>query len=290
MKFVLLYVLLLSLVGCSSEQEKINKITKSTVMITNLAENSGGSGTILSSSPTLSVVLTNSHVCEVVRKGGYVHSHVGKSFVYSFIQSESHDLCILSVRQDLRASTSVAPTAPRLDTPVMVSGHPHLLPVTLTTGHMTRKIVIKILTGIKPCTAQEALDSNTGLFCMFLGGIPILKSYEATPVSALIQPGSSGSAVYDSDGNIIAVIFAGSGDLGYGLAVPYESIVSFLRGEHRDDKVQSPTTEAPLISLPPTPQKFNELLKEACNNATTEKQKELCDKFFDASKYILLNN
>lgn len=288
MKFFILIVSLLSLVACSSEQTKVNTMTHATVMITNLTENSGGSGTILSSSTHLSVILTNAHVCEVVKNGGYVHSYLGKHFVTSYIQSELHDLCLISVKDDLRVSTPIAIKSAGPYDSAYVSGHPHLLPTIVTKGWFSTKIVVSVMTKVKECTPEQASNIDTGLFCLILGGIPVIKTYEATPVSALIQPGSSGSAVYNDTGQLSAVIFAGSGDIGYGLAVPHEYVLDFTAFEYRHLHAQAPQLERSIGGDATNAKKLTEKLKEACNKATTEGQKRLCAQFEDALKYSVI--
>lgn len=218
---------MLSLTACTK-----SSITSNTVMITNLAGNSGGSGTIVNSSPGFSQILTNGHVCQVVKNGGRVVTDSGEShFVISYKVSNNHDLCLLAVADDLHASASLSTGAPRKYSSAIVSGHPRLLPTIVTSGHFSSKMLIPVFTGVRPCTLEDAQNPEFGMFCLFYGGIPIIKVYESIVVSATIQPGSSGSAVYDQAGNISAVIFAGSGDIGYGFAVPYEYVKLFLEVE-----------------------------------------------------------
>ena len=60
-------------------------------------------------------------------------------------------------------------------------------------------------------------------------GIPIVKQYTTRTTDALIAPGSSGSGVYNTSGNLVAVVFAGYGrGLSQGILVPWEYIYSFL--------------------------------------------------------------
>lgn len=291
MKFFILTLMSIFVFGCTSEQTRVNKMTHATVMITNLAENSGGSGTILASSDGASAILTNSHVCEVVRKGGTVHSHLGKSFVTQYRQSPAHDLCIITVKDNLGVSTKVANSTSGAYDEATVSGHPHLLPTIVTKGWFSTNMVVKVMTKLQPCTEEQAEDPAIGLFCAFLGGIPVIKSYEATPVSALIQAGSSGSAVYNSNGEIAAVVFAGSGEIGYGLTVPHKYVRDFVNnGGFKDAESKTPEFENPLISGTETPKgKWAEKLKEACKQATTEGQKRLCTEFQEALKYSLMS-
>jgi len=283
MKF-LSFVLMLSMVGCATEQSRVNKMIHSTVMVTNLPGNSGGSGTILSSHKDGSLILTNAHVCEVVRKGGYVQSSQGKSFVVAFAQSEAHDLCLIKINDDLNTTASIATSQGDVNKEVYVSGHPHLMPTMVTKGFATSPMVVQVMTKLRSCTPEETSNSDTALFCLFAGGIPIVKTYTTTPVSALIQPGSSGSAVYNADGQVVAVIFAGSGDLGYGLAVPLDYVRYFVFRE--DKKFQSPELEGPITAGRDGHRDWSKKIEAACSKAETEGQKKLCSQFEEALKNI----
>lgn len=295
MKVFQLYVLLF-LVGCAPSQSQVitqdltYNIARATVMITNLEGNSGGTGTIIDSQTDYSSILTNAHVCGVVKEGGFVHTNSSKYLVGKYIQSKVHDLCLIGVRDNLNIHTDLSTSSALEYSPATVSGHPHLMPTLITTGRFASKILIKIMTGVKPCTPEESLDVNTGLFCVLLGGLPVVKSYEATPVSALIQPGSSGSAVYNDKGQISAVIFAGSGDLGFGLAVPYEYVVNFLFIESKTLERQTPNNELKIGGASTSAKSLHLKLSEACTQATTDKQKEFCKIFLDAARNILLEN
>jgi len=202
-----------------------------TVMITNLAQNSGGSGTILENGPTGSTVLTNRHVCELIKVGGVVDSDQGNAFVVSYKMSEVHDLCLLRVASDLGHSTSVAYNVPVPYEKVYVSGHPHLLPTIMTEGHLSGKRVIQVMIGSRECTANELMDPATAFFCAIVGKMPVVRSFESIAVSNIIQPGSSGSGVYNTSGLVTAVIFAGDGDMAFGYAVPIEYVYNFVTTE-----------------------------------------------------------
>lgn len=239
-------------------------VPKSTVMITNLMNNSGGSGTILSSSVSGSQILTNSHVCEVVKNGGYIHSYAGSSFVHSYKQSELHDLCLIKVLDNLHVNTSLASRTPLLMDEATVSGHPHLLPTIVTKGHFSGRKTVQVMIGMRECTEEDMQDTNSAIFCMFLGRLPIIKTYESIVVSPTIQPGSSGSGVYNSSNEIGAVIFAGAGDFGYGLAVPYEYVRKFVLFESKELDEEFPSLEIDFSGKPMT-KKDKEQLKTLCN-------------------------
>ncbi len=218
-------------------------ITDNTVKITNMSENSGGSGSIVSHSPYRSEILTNAHVCGVAKNGGIIETNLyQKAIVQSYKVSKLHDLCLIEVKEDLHTSASLSIFPPFRYESVQVSGHPHLLPTIITDGYFSDKMVIQIMVGIRACTEHEAADPKFMLPCLILGGLPVVRSYDSIVISSLIQPGSSGSGVY-TDGKISAVVFAGSGDIGFGMAVPYEYVYAFLNDEVTRLDTQYPNME-----------------------------------------------
>ena len=268
--FKLLIVSLMTLSACARD------IPRSTVKITNLAENSGGSGSIVYNSSILSQVLTNGHVCEVAKSGGIITTSEGKKFyVDSYRKSLIHDLCLINVSSDLGYHTLLAPFPPTRFEEITVSGHPHLLPIMITKGALSDKETVTVMMGIRPCTDKEASDPTTGLFCLFMNGLPVLKTFQAIAESATIQPGSSGSGVYNSQGQIVAVIFAGGSDFGYGFAVPYEYIYNFLNEEVSTiaSKLPSPEGSAPKDKQE---RSLEEKLEDACDHVQTSEQDALC--------------
>ena len=188
---------------------------------------SGGTGSILRSYASESEILTNSHVCEVIENGGMVITEKSTHRVTSYYQSNAHDLCIVKVAANLGMDTPVAQKAPESYTQATVSGHPRLLPNVVTKGHFSGRESIEILTKIRPCTADDMNGADVVL-CAAIGGIPVITRYEAQLVTALIQPGSSGSAVFNDEGEISAVVFAGAGGLSYAFTVPYEQVANFV--------------------------------------------------------------
>lgn len=211
---------------------KPNDPIQASVKITNYAGNSGGTGVILTSHETHSEILTNGHVCEVVKNGGLVTGLYGSYMVESYKMSKLHDLCLVTVRQNLGINTKVASTAPiTYYEQATVSGHPSLFPTTVTTGRFSGKNIIDVLMGFKPCTAQDVGNPDLFPYCMFFGGIPIIKTYESTLVTATIQPGSSGSAIYNSNMELTGIVFAGSGNFGFAWSVPYELVTNFIYNE-----------------------------------------------------------
>jgi hypothetical protein len=206
------------------------EFAKTSVMIRMLNKLSGGTGVILNSTPTGSVILTNKHVCEVIHNGGLVTTTDGRDYdVKKYKEYPKHDLCLVSVKEDLGVITAVAEKAPVLYSRAKISGHPRLLPHVLAEGDFSDYEVIEVLIGMKPCTGAPGEDMMS---CFFYGGMPIVKKYESELVTALIMPGSSGSAVFNASGEIENLVFAGAGQgLSYAFTVPHKYVSDFVKNE-----------------------------------------------------------
>jgi S1-C subfamily serine protease len=189
----------------------------SSVTITNAEENQGGSGVIIKSFPMNSYILTNAHVCRVIGSNGIVKTLGQSKFTISTMAfSIVHDLCLITVFSDLGISVNVAKTTVPRGTKVTVVGHPLLLPTVVTHGEFSGRIIIRIMGSTPKCPFP-------GLFCSGK-----LENYEADVMTATIQTGSSGSGVFNSKGELVALVFAGSGTFGYALTVPLEYIHEFI--------------------------------------------------------------
>lgn len=199
----------------------------------------GGTGVILSSSKNKSLVLTNAHVCKLVENGGVVITdHGSKHSVSGYKISKQHDLCMIQVSSNLGHETHIANESPKDYEAAMISGHPSLLPTVVTYGHFSSHLVIEVITDIRPCKEEDY--KKDPLICLFFGGIPVLTSYQSRLVTATIQAGSSGSAIYNDDGEISGLVFAGSGDISYAFAVPYEAISNFVEKEQYELDFKKP--------------------------------------------------
>lgn len=263
-----------------------NDVQSSAVMITNTEGTHGGSGVILSSSQTRSEILTNSHVCRVVENGGMVKTKNREYAVTSYKHSKTHDICLITVDANLRINTAVAKETPDpyYET-ARISGHPSLFPNVVTSGHYSGKKVISVMTGVRPCTEEDIKDERKVILCMLMGGIPEIKRYESTLVTATISPGSSGSGVYNDKGELTGLVFAGAGNLGYAWTVPYEFLINFLEKEQQTIEASRPNNTIDIFSgqgsgrnqLKPN---FNEIeainkVYEVCENPK-DKMKQFC--------------
>lgn len=257
-------------------------VTAETVMITNMAGNSGGSGVVIELEDTSSTILTNAHVCGVVLKGGMVQTTYGESAVVEkYAKDTVHDLCVIKVSKRLKQKAKLASGPPKLYSKSTVSGHPSLYPNIVTQGHFSGRSVINVFTGTRECTDKDTETMDGILVCAFFNGMPVFNTYEAGVISALIKPGSSGSAVYNEDNELSGLVFAGAGEIGYGMIVPYEYVANFI-SKVKDDKVKyiSPQYEQTLLDMlseKSTKSSYKSLIKK-CDNAKTKAIKILCDK------------
>lgn len=206
----------------------IAELKETSVRIMNLEMNSGGTGSIFRSFSNASHILTNKHVCHLIEQGGVV-DYKGKQYLVTHYKKfPDHDLCLVRVAVNLGVNLEVAEEIAAESSPSIVSGHPNLLPHIASIGHLSERMVIQLMVGIRECT-DEDFEADP-LACMFLGGMPIIKSLESRVVSNLIKPGSSGSAVFNKRGQLVGVVFAGaSREFSYGFIVPQEYLIQFIR-------------------------------------------------------------
>lgn len=270
----------LLLAGCSTTGQKRSAdsrdIVSNSVSVTNNESNSGGSGTVLKSSDSVSYVLTNSHVCEVAEEGGLVHGEAGTFAVAGLKHSKQHDLCLIKVYGNLRASTKLAKRgAEPFRSEALISGHPSLYPTVITRGHFSGRETIQVMTGFEECKEEDVKDPNKALMCMFFGGLPVVKNYDSVLVSATIMPGSSGSGVFNKDHELTGVAFAGSGDLGYAWTVPYEYVRNFILVESKSIKFKTPSNRLNIFAKKRSRQNI-EAGKMTCKTSQRMRFKKTC--------------
>lgn len=240
-----------------------------TVMIK--GRQAGGTGVVLHSTSGGSEILTNKHICDIVQQGGTVYAEDGATFpVHSYRVYQAHDLCLIKVMGNLHYETKLAPKAPLTYSGVEVSGHPALLPTIITRGHFSKKMIIDLIVGVKPCLGNE--QDEEAIFCAMMGMKPIIRSFQAQAISATIMPGSSGSGAYNYRGELAGLVFAGPGEgIGYGFLVPYEYVRDFLFNkdaypERMPDPDKKPESLFADISKM---EKFCKTNQKACRNLKT---------------------
>lgn len=201
------------------------ELIQTSVTIKNMAENSGGSGVIYKSTKTGSFILTNKHVCEVVKDGGVVESldHI-KHTIMGMREDAAHDLCLIKVAFNYHMNIKIAKDSPEVGDEAIVVGHPSLLPVLVTRGMFSEHMMVDIMEGARDCTEAEKGEPT----CIMYGKMPVIVHRDSVVISATIMAGSSGSPVFNSKGELSGLVFAGMQGLSYGLIVPLEYLRAFL--------------------------------------------------------------
>jgi len=209
--------------------QTIPDLYKTSVRIYDKDQRGGGTGSIFRSYKNASHILTNKHVCRLVEQGGLV-SYKDKNYEVSHYKKyPQHDLCLVRIKHNLRVTTTISDTLAKISSTVYVSGHPSLLPHIATKGHLSDRMDIQLVVGTKECS-----DDNKSIECAWFGGQPVVKTFDSQVVSNLIKAGSSGSAVFNENGEIVGVIYAGSGgDFSHGFIVPHIYVLYFIQNAHR---------------------------------------------------------
>lgn len=226
-KLTLIFVLSLFFIKVVANAETLSPKTtaefkRTSVRVYNKEMNSGGTGSILRSSKNGSTILTNKHVCRLIEQGGFVEQNEKSYKVESYKKFVDHDLCLIKTKHNFNINLKVSKTMAKASDTIYVSGHPRLLPHILTKGHLSDNKMIQLIVGVKDGCSYDPM------VCMMFGGDPVLQEFDSQVVSNLIQPGSSGSAVFNSSGEIVGVVFAGSGPLSFGFIVPQKYILYFM--------------------------------------------------------------
>lgn len=217
--------------------QSIPDLEKTSVKILNLKESGGGTGSIFRSYRTGSHILTNKHVCRLIEQGGVVAQKDQRYLITHYKKFPSHDLCLVRIAKNLKINLAVSDRLTKQSSTVYVSGHPNLLPHIATKGHLSADRDIQLVVGVRDCKEEDYKEN--AMYCMFFGGYPIIKTFRSTVVSNLIMPGSSGSAIFDTKGEIVGVIYAGDGrSLSFGYAVPHIHLMYFLKNAQYFDWVK----------------------------------------------------
>lgn len=224
-------ILLAALIqGCSTLQKstpppEVNSAVKV------IGENGTGSGTVLKSGPIASYILTNAHVCKALGSNGSILTKNGIRAKVSKVKiSKSHDLCLVMVNRNLGLNTKIARTEGKTGEQALSVGHPGGMPQLESYGKFSGFMSIELMTGMKRCPKDP--PSELLIVCLLYGYMPTYTLYESQVVSTLIQPGSSGSGIFNDNGELVNVAFAGRGNgLSYALTVPNGHVLQFLDRE-----------------------------------------------------------
>lgn len=242
-KLILSLMLLIPSLALSADYRpsKVSEFYKTSVRIYNPDESSGGTGSVFRSFDNATHILTNKHVCRLVEQGGIIEHAGNKYDVTHYKKFPTHDLCLVRIKTGLSINTVISDVIYKRSITTYVSGHPNLLPHIVTKGHMSDRIDIKLVVGVKKCK-----EGDNDIRCAWFGGKPVVKTFDSQLISNLIKPGNSGSAVFNGKGEIVGVVYAGdSRGFSFGYIVPQIYVIFFVQNAHRYKwvKVGTPVDE-----------------------------------------------
>lgn len=196
------------------------------VMLTEKTGRAGGTGFALQMPSGEVLTMTNAHVCELEQLG-QIYAHVGRKKVPVEIveKSTTSDLCLLSgisTLSGLELADSVA-----IGQEIGIVGHPALMPLAVNRGHLLGYDKVVVLADDKPCEKEGGMYKNEDTWF----GTVCTEQFVAGLTTVVVLGGNSGSPVIDFYGNVVGVLFAGSGPdyNNWGIIVKLEDLKQFIK-------------------------------------------------------------
>jgi S1-C subfamily serine protease len=180
--------------------------------------------------------VTNSHVC-ALSKDGFLEvrsPYTDIQRIHILADSPFSDLCLLEPVKEL-PPLQLGIGNLQVGDGVHVWGHPRLTPLKKTDGKVTQDVHWDTVGLDYIFTHEDAKKCQQPKNLIMPGFFPVcMEHVKAQTASALIQPGSSGSPVFDDKGKVRGVEFAAYATGGRGGdpgdLVPWSSLYIFLMG------------------------------------------------------------
>lgn len=207
------------------------------VRVTGASGLSGGTGAHVIMPSGKVLILTNAHVCEHTQVGGYVWvARDGQRPVKRWVIAiaPKADLCLVMPLPGFRG----LPVATRelvKGEKLWVLGHPHLLPLTESTGDFQGEQQADVDQG--PVNSEEdrvkcesKLNQHVETVGILFGETQVcIARYTADATSVIIFPGNSGSPLVNAGGELEGVIFAGDSTTNWGDAMRLRDVRAFIK-------------------------------------------------------------
>lgn len=112
---------------------------------------------------------------------------------------------------------------------IYVLGRPYLQPNTLTSGYVTGREIVRLMSDepLSNCKSEKDWPEYEEVFPGIRAQVCITH-IDAYETSIVIYPGNSGSPVLNSSGQVVGVAFAGDTRTNYGSFVPLEHLREFI--------------------------------------------------------------
>jgi len=208
----------------------VEKLSRQGVFLTRSGR-SGGTSFVVKAGDK-NVLLTNQHICRHSTDGTLALEQVRPegepltAVVNIQEMSIEYDLCVATAPPNVNPLTldNYTVTYPLRG---VVWGHPKLGPLTRSEGVIVGEEVIQMMTGFGASEAECAGDLFDPGFPPFFPGVCYRRHLSAES-TIKIQPGNSGSPVFNDRGYVVGVVFAGQTATGNASIIPLKSIKTFL--------------------------------------------------------------
>jgi S1-C subfamily serine protease len=211
-----------------------SKVGSVTYWVKSSEDGGGGTGFAIKAPSGVSYVLTNAHVCDMAgdndEEPGYALVSSSKISLRRRIiaVSKNTDLCLIEGVPGVQGLS--LGSKPHLGQLLKVVGHPHLLPLSISTGEVTHSADTtirryEITPNSKSCLAPKntIVVSDKVATCFD-------NTKNALYTTAVIYPGNSGSPVVDDWGDVVGVLFATDNTTHWGIIVSLADVKNFLVG------------------------------------------------------------
>jgi len=211
----------------------IRGITEPNVLLMQEKENGSpiGTGFVLKHKGE-NIVLTNAHICRNIEGTTVALNDKGVEISLQLVKIDKHvDLCKLEILDDMAKSFEglELSEASDLGQELMVTGHPRVLPFTLSRGQVIGLEEVAIphhrivsQAGYDECHADpysRPMNTMMGWLCF--------QVYDGLYTTILGMPGNSGSPIVNFHGEVVSVVFAAN-EYGWMIGVPNKHIKNFL--------------------------------------------------------------
>lgn len=183
----------------------------------------GGTGFTVKAPSGRRYTLTNSHVCALAKEGYMIAERAGTTWkVRTIAEADDTDLCLLDPIPGTEGLDLAGES--RIYDRIYIVGHPYLNPVSISTGHFNydESVWISYCQSTGPQILGSPLDASSEMGD-FMACVKLIYAWFSDAHSA---PGNSGSAVLNTNGEVVGVLFAGGRE--QSLIVPLEPIREFL--------------------------------------------------------------
>lgn len=213
--------------------DRLLNLSGSIAKVTNMEENSGGTGFLVELPSGKQGIITNVHVCQAFGRSGKAVAAFTDGIKYLVTKQAEyplHDLCLLNIARTGRPGLTVAKYYPRRGQLVYVLGYPALENLSLTNGNYNGDMVITMAWEDDKCVGigYRKVEIDPFFQMLFRRQFICLRDFNVNVTSAPIIPGNSGSPLLDSDGSVLAVVFAAD-EFRRSFAIPLTYLQDFLK-------------------------------------------------------------